>query len=332
MENTTYTITEWSWTTYPDHEEILEQARSLREGNVRALLLRDAHAETSLSSEPEGRIGLLCREAGVPVYVTGKIRKMEDIKKLLYVGVAGVVSDEKDPIEAEVFQEAQERFGTERVLSDWPAILDKQVPSWEELHPNADGLLPCMVLDAETGDPLMLAYMNQEAYTRTVSTGRMTYWSRSRQELWVKGETSGNRQFLRTLALDCDADTLLAYVRQFGPACHTGERSCFYRTIFSEGARPYAPQQVLQDVLDVIRDRKEHPREGSYTNYLFREGLDKILKKFGEEATETIIAAKNADPQESIYEMSDLLYHMMVLMTEKGISWDDLAEELGKRE
>lgn len=202
---------------------------------------------------------------------------------------------------------------------------------WEEIKTGSDGLLPVVVQDYKTQEVLMVAYMNQEAYETTIRTGRMTYWSRSRKELWVKGLTSGHFQYVRELCIDCDNDTLLAKVAQVGAACHTGNRSCFYRSILKKDYDETNPLKVFEDVFQVILDRKEHPKKGSYTNYLFEKGIDKILKKVGEEATEIVIAAKNPDPEEIKYEISDFLYHVMVLMAEKGVSWEDITRELARR-
>ncbi|MCD8016117.1 MAG: bifunctional phosphoribosyl-AMP cyclohydrolase/phosphoribosyl-ATP diphosphatase HisIE [Lachnospiraceae bacterium] len=203
--------------------------------------------------------------------------------------------------------------------------------SWGDIKTGSDGLLPVVVQDYRTLDVLMVAYMNQEAFDTTIRTGRMTYWSRSRQELWVKGMTSGHFQYVRELAIDCDNDTLLAKVVQIGAACHTGNRSCFYRSVLKKEYDSSNPMKVFEDVFAVIEDRKVHPKEGSYTNYLFDKGIDKILKKVGEEASEIIIAAKNPDSEEVVYEISDFLYHMMVLMSEKGLTWEDITGELAKR-
>ena len=203
---------------------------------------------------------------------------------------------------------------------------------WEELKKNSDGLVPVIVQDADNLEVLMMAYMNQEAYEMTIATGRMTYFSRSRQQLWIKGETSGHYQYVRSLAIDCDEDTLLARVIQIGAACHTGNRSCFYRDVMNRGNQKDSPYEVLESVYATITDHKIHPREGSYTNYLLSKGMDKILKKLGEEAVEIVIAAKNPDPQEVVYEMGDFLYNAMVLMAEKGITWQDIAKELSDRE
>ena len=203
---------------------------------------------------------------------------------------------------------------------------------WEEFKKNSDGFVPVIVQDYRTEVVLMLAYMNRQAYEKTLSTGKMTYWSRSRYCLWVKGETSGHFQYVKSLTADCDKDTILAKVSQVGPACHTGKTSCFFNTIMEkEDAAALNPLKVFEDVFAVIMDRKEHPKEGSYTNYLFDKGIDKILKKMGEEATEIVIAAKNPNPNEIKYEISDFLYHMMVLMAEKGVTWDEITEELSKR-
>ena len=203
--------------------------------------------------------------------------------------------------------------------------------SWDELHPAENGLIPVVVQDYQTEEVLMVAYMNREAYEKTISTGRMTYYSRSRKELWVKGMTSGHFQYVKELLVDCDEDTLLAKVLQVGAACHTGNRSCFYRTLMKKDYNNENPMKVFQEVYDVIQDRKLHPKEGSYTNYLFDKGLDKILKKVGEEATEIIIAAKNPAPEEMVYEVSDFLYHVMVLMAEKGVTWEEITRELARR-
>lgn len=202
---------------------------------------------------------------------------------------------------------------------------------WSDFKLNSDGLLPVVVQDFDSRQVLMMAYMNEEAFRQTLLTGKMTYFSRSRQQLWVKGETSGHFQYVRQLCIDCDNDTLLAKVLQVGAACHTGNRSCFYRDVTAPVTEKRSRDTVFEDVMGVILDRKKNPKEGSYTNYLFEKGLDKILKKLGEEATEIVIAAKNPEPEEIKYEISDFLYHMMVLMAEKGLSWDDITEELARR-
>ena len=202
---------------------------------------------------------------------------------------------------------------------------------FSEFKLNPDGLIPVIVQDYKTNEVLMMAYMNEEAFEHTVKTGRMTYFSRSRQSQWVKGETSGHFQYVKSLAVDCDKDTLLAKVEQVGAACHTGNRSCFYTTIVGADYDAKNPLQVFESVYDTIVDRKIHPKEGSYTNYLFDKGIDKILKKVGEEATEIVIAAKNPNPEEVKYEICDFLYHAMVLMVERGVTWDDITSELADR-
>lgn len=202
---------------------------------------------------------------------------------------------------------------------------------WEDFKTNADGLLPVIVQDYRTEEVLMLAYMNEEAFNTTIHTGKMTYYSRSREELWVKGMTSGHVQYVKSLTADCDYDTILAKVSQVGAACHTGNPTCFFRNIVKKEYVEKNPLKVLEDVYEIILDRKANPKEGSYTNYLFDKGIDKILKKVGEEATEIVIAAKNPDPEEIKYEISDFLYHMMVLMAEKGVSWEEITQELSQR-
>lgn len=202
---------------------------------------------------------------------------------------------------------------------------------WADFKRNSDGMVPVIVQDYRTDEVLMLAYMNEEAFDHTIHSGRMTYYSRSRQELWVKGLTSGHIQYVKSLTADCDYDTILAKVSQVGAACHTGNRSCFFNDIVKKDYVEKNPLKVLEDVYSIILDRKDHPKEGSYTNYLYDKGIDKVLKKLGEEATEIIIAAKNPDTEEIKYEISDFIYHLMVLMAEKGVTWEDITQELSQR-
>lgn len=202
---------------------------------------------------------------------------------------------------------------------------------FSDFKTNSDGMIPVIVQDYKTDKVLMLAYMNEEAFNNTIATGKMTYYSRSRDELWVKGETSGHYQYVKELYMDCDVDTMLAKVRQVGVPCHTGADTCFFHELVKKEYDNTNPMKVFEDVFNVILDRKENPKEGSYTNYLFDKGIDKILKKVGEEATEIVIAAKNPDPQEIKYEISDFLYHVMVLMAERGVSWKEITKELSRR-
>ncbi len=205
------------------------------------------------------------------------------------------------------------------------------------------GLAAAIIQDYRTGEVLMLAYMNREALEKSLTTGLATYWSRSRGSLWTKGETSGNFQRIKSVSLDCDGDALLLKVEQVGNACHTGYHSCFFRELYKEaggeesrdlGLIPACqedPAEILKELYAVIKDRMAHPREGSYTSYLFKEGLDKILKKVGEEAAEVIIAAKNRSRDETRYEIADLLYHLLVLMAEQGLSLEEIYGELKGR-
>ena len=202
---------------------------------------------------------------------------------------------------------------------------------FSEFKTDEKGLIPCITQDYKTGEVLQLAYMNQQSYEATCSTGKMTYFSRSRQELWCKGETSGHYQYVKELRLDCDHDTVLAKVHQVGAACHTGARSCFFNELAKKEYNNTNPLTILNEVFATIEERKAHPKEGSYTNYLFEKGIDKILKKCGEEAREIVIAAKNPDAEELKYEIADFLYHMMVLMAECGLNWDDVVKELANR-
>lgn len=210
-------------------------------------------------------------------------------------------------------------------------IVFESAMSFDQFKKNSDGMIPVVVQDYKTYKVLMVAYMNEEAFNLTIKTGKMTYFSRSRNEIWVKGVTSGHFQYVKELSMDCDLDTMLAKVYQVGVPCHTGADTCFFNTLVKKEYDESNPMRVFEDVYNVILDRKKNPKEGSYTNYLFDKGIDKILKKVGEEATEIVIAAKNPDPQEVKYEISDFLYHVMVLMAEKGVSWKEITKELSRR-
>lgn len=360
----------------------------------------------------------LCKNAQLPVIGAGNVKRMEDIKKLLYAGCAKACLNYSKESNVEITKEVSDKFGKDKIvaciknldeltnnkeiLSEYVSeviVLDEHIirqayevstlpiiaavpeisldkimeilsqPSiegltgkginnnsgefenikllclengirirtfepaipWSELKLNSDGMIPVIVQDYKTNEVLMCAYMNETAYIKTLKSLRMTYFSRSRNELWVKGETSGHYQYLKSLTADCDKDTLLAKVSQVGAACHTGSYSCFFNNILKLEYDDSNPLMVFEKVLDIIKDRKVNPKEGSYTNYLFDKGIDKILKKLGEECTEIVIAAKNPNANEVKYEISDFLYHMMVLMVEKGVSWEDITEELDKR-
>ena len=224
-----------------------------------------------------------------------------------------------------------------------------------QLKYDEKGLIPAIAQDYKTDEVLMLAYMNAGSLEKTLETGRAHYYSRSRQKLWLKGETSGHYQNIKSISVDCDGDTLLLKVEQIDAACHTGHKSCFYRKM-EVGAdvpinsdeineiKPLNPggtekvsdetpagPEVLKAVYDVITDRVTHPKEGSYTNYLLDKGLDKILKKIGEETSEVIIASKNGSQSEICYEVADLLYHVMVMLVKQGMTLEDIYRELGKR-
>lgn len=190
------------------------------------------------------------------------------------------------------------------------------------------GLIPAVIVEAGTHRLLMVAYMNRESLKISMETGKTCFWSRSRQELWTKGETSGNYQHIVSITADCDLDTLKVVVEKDGPACHTGAETCFFNPVYQSEEKS---DFTLDALMELIRGRKTNPQEGSYTTYLFQKGLDKILKKIGEESTEVIIAAKDNDPKETIYEISDLVYHVMVMMIQQGISLEDIRRELASR-
>lgn len=359
----------------------------------------------------------ICKVVDTDVIGAGNVKRMEDIKKLLYAGCKKACLNFSKEGNVEIIREVSEKFGKDKIcvcysnngqiydnkelvneyaseliniedqdltnvtFTDLPIIVmkksasleemitlfenekvsgltgigmndncanidkwkaecnSKNIPickldakfSWADLKKNSDGMVPVIVQDYRTDQVLMLAYMNEEAYNNTLQTGKMTYYSRSRQSLWIKGETSSHFQYVKALYADCDYDTILAKVKQVGAACHTGSYSCFFNEIAHKDYSEKNPQKVLDNVFDVIKDRKVNPREGSYTNYLFDKGIDKILKKVGEEATEIVIAAKNPNENEIVYELSDFLYHMMVLMAEKNVNWEDVTDELSRR-
>ncbi|MCA8910353.1 MAG: bifunctional phosphoribosyl-AMP cyclohydrolase/phosphoribosyl-ATP diphosphatase HisIE [Planctomycetes bacterium] len=220
-----------------------------------------------------------------------------------------------------------------------------EVQPIDGLRFDSNGLMPCVMQDARDGTVLTLAWMNAEAFRKTLETGLVTFWSRSRKQLWVKGETSGNIMRVAELKLDCDGDALVARVLPEGPACHTGEADCFFKTVFKNKAvlseiedAPQAAQgwgaqlgALMDDVRTLLQERKDTLPEGSYSSYLFKKGINKILKKLGEEATETIVAAKSESRSDLVGEMCDLVFHLMVLMVEKEISFEDLRRVMDDR-
>ena len=197
----------------------------------------------------------------------------------------------------------------------------------DELKFDEKGLIPAIVVDDETGKVLTLAYMNRESLAISMEKKLTCFWSRSRQELWLKGETSGNYQRIVSITADCDGDALEVRVKKDGPACHTGEESCFHNPVLGENKEKFK----LEGLYQLLQSRKRELPEGSYTTYLFQKGLDKILKKVGEESTEVIIAGKAEDKVETIYEIADLAYHVLVLMVQMGISVEDIRSELASR-
>ena len=295
----------------------------------------------------------VCEECGLFIAAGFNVTRTEDVKKILYAGAdAAVILTGKETSEdaaarQALIEESVSRFGRESILSggDDQAVVDAVLSALEArrlsfsvafsgLKKNEQGLVPAIVRDVRDGEVLMLAYMDEEAYGKTCETGRMHYYSRERKKLWMKGEESGHFQYVKRIKADCDMDTLLCDVRQIGAACHTGNRSCFFNEVCTLPVRDTKhthPQQILSEVFRVIGDRKAHPKEGSYTNYLFDKGLDKILKKLGEESTEIVIAAKNESKEELTYEISDYLYHLMVLMSEKELTWEEIADALRRR-
>ncbi len=393
-------------------------AKYYSDNNADELIVYDMSEGDAAHEEALDIIKDICSEAEIPVIGAGNVKRMEDVKKLLYAGCKKAALNYSKPGNIEITAEVSKKFGRDKIVacvtevsgiteneelidacvdeiilvketclkeaiavSRFPMIasvpevsLDKILEilandnicgisgyainenakellpikslcrnndiavntfeaalPWEEFQLNSDGHVPVVVQDYKTDEVLMVAYMNEEAYRMTLQTGKMTYYSRSRSELWVKGATSGHYQYVKSLTADCDKDTILAKVSQVGAACHTGSHSCFFHKIMEKEYEETNPLKVFEQVFAVIQDRKIHPKEGSYTNYLFDKGIDKILKKLGEEATEIVIAAKNPNANEIKYEISDFLYHMMVLMVEKGVTWEEITTELAHR-
>ena len=199
---------------------------------------------------------------------------------------------------------------------------------FDELKFDENGLIPAVLVDYTTREILMLAYMNRESLEISMKKKLTCFYSRSRQELWLKGETSGNYQHIVSVTADCDRDALVIEVQKDGPACHLGTDSCFEYPVFRDEEKTLFTYDGL---MEMIKGRKENPKEGSYTSYLFEKGLDKILKKVGEESTEVIIAAKDNDKANTIYEIGDLMYHVMVLMCQMGITTEDIRNEMASR-
>lgn len=393
-------------------------AKFYSDNNADELLVFDLSDSDAEHEAALDLIKKICSVVEIPVIGAGNVKRMEDIKKLIYAGCKKAALNYSKAADIEITEEVSLKFGSKKivacidnaqVLSEQTALLEKYVCEailvregilseclentsipliamlpemnldkllstltqeklggitgtlvndnakeitalkalcldngirvdtfetdvrWEDFKLNSDGMVPVIVQDYKTDEVLMLAYMNREAYEATLKSGKMTYFSRSRQELWLKGETSGHFQYVKSLTADCDMDTILAKVSQVVAACHTGNRSCFFNEIVKKEYQEDNPLKIFESVLDVIKDRKVNPKEGSYTNYLFDKGIDKILKKLGEECTEIVIAAKNPNPNEIKYEISDFLYHMMVLMVEKGVTWEEITTELAQR-
>lgn len=260
------------------------------------------------------------------VIVTDTLEKPELFKILKCPGVKGLSGKYASQPDMD-FVEFKKECSEEGIqMTSFESIME-----FSQFKTNEQGLIPVIVQHYKTREVLMLAYMNEESFDQTIKTGKMTYFSRSRQKLWVKGETSGHFQYVKSLTIDCDYDTLLAKVDQVGAACHTGNPTCFFQHLAGTEYNEANPLEVFEIIYNTVVDRKENPKEGSYTNYLFDKGIDKILKKIGEEATEIVIAAKNPSAEETKYEISDFLYHMIVLMVEKGLNWEDIVKELASR-
>lgn len=398
----------------------VKRAQYFSENNADEIIVFDMSDNDALHEEALDIMKEICQVSEVDVIGAGNVKRMEDIKKILYTGCKKAMLNYDLPGNVEITEEVSLKFGKDKIwvtcddinsikdnvellnsyvsnivlmnphiirdakeaidlpvyvqinqialnkllevmandnvaaltgntinenMTEIPAIKDmceasgiqvsrlRAAFSWSDFKTDDNGLVPVVVQDYKTNEVLMVAYMNEEAYLNTLRCGKMTYYSRSRKEQWLKGDTSGHFQYVKSLSADCDMDTILAKVSQVGAACHTGAKSCFFNEICKKDVETETnPLRVFEDVFNVIKDRKIHPKEGSYTNYLFDKGIDKILKKLGEEATEIVIAAKNPNANEIKYEISDFLYHMMVLMAEKDVTWEEITTELANRQ
>ena len=340
-------------------DDVVELAKKYCKSDAKELIVFDLSETDEQHDMAIDLMKKINREIHIPMLAGGNIKRLEDAKKILYAGAKYVILNPLKDNFSDMINEVSMRFGKDKIaisveemddlfiekynestivlIADKIYRLSKSEDMFEskidfsEFKLNADGLIPVIVQHYKTDEVLMLAYMDRDAYEHTLETGKMTYYSRSRKERWVKGETSGHSQYVKSLMLDCDNDTILAKVDQIGVACHTGSPTCFFQALAGDDSKELNPLQVFESVYATIEDRKLHPKEGSYTNYLFDKGIDKILKKVGEEATELVIAAKNPNPEEIKYELSDFLYHAMVLMVERGVTWDDIVKELADR-
>ena len=308
----------------------LSLALAMKDIGVQTIVYTDISKDGMLAGPNVEQTKILSDKTGIDIIASGGMSCMDDLTHINDAGIHGAIIGKAIYEKRIDLKEAVNLFESGASYSKASAMPKADI-SFKDLKLDANGLIPVVVQDYVNGEVLMLAYMNEEAYNKTLETGIMTYYSRSRQELWIKGLTSGHFQYVGSLDIDCDNDTILAKVDQVGAACHTGSRSCFFQPLMKKEYDDTNPLHVFQDVYDVIMDRKKHPKEGSYTNYLFDKGIDKILKKVGEECTEIVIAAKNPDKEEIKYEISDFLYHCMVLMVEKGITWEEIANELAQR-
>lgn len=308
----------------------LSLALAMKDIGVQTIVYTDISKDGMLAGPNVEQTKILSDKTGIDIIASGGMSCMDDLTHINDAGIHGAIIGKAIYEKRIDLKEAVNLFESGASYSKASAMPKADI-LFKDLKLDANGLIPVVVQDYVNGEVLMLAYMNEEAYNKTLETGIMTYYSRSRQELWIKGLTSGHFQYVRSIEIDCDNDTLLAKVKQIGAACHTGNKSCFYRNLVSTEYAQTNPLKVFNNVMSIIEDRKQHPKEGSYTNYLFDKGIDKILKKCGEEATEVIIAAKNPDPEEIKYEISDFLYHVMVLMVLKGVTWEDIVKELANR-
>ena len=301
----------------------LDFAAQMEKLGVSSIIYTDIATDGMLNGPNLAAMKEMARHVNINVVASGGVTSVEDVEALAIIGVEGAFIGKA--------------LYTGNIDLRQAILKGREQMSFiKDLKFDDKGLIPAIAQDAVSGEVLMLAYMNEESINETIKTGHATYFSRSRQELWEKGATSGNYQDVVSMYVDCDKDAIVLKVKQTGNACHTNRHSCFFRQVVDDkfveiptglGTKPV----ILYDVYNVITDRVKNPKEGSYTNYLFEKGIDKMLKKVGEEAAEVIIASKNYVKSEVQYETADLLYHLSVVLVEQGLTWDDIFTELQKR-
>ncbi len=314
--------------------DAIEFAKEMEKIGVKTIIYTDISTDGMLAGPNIKDVGKLVDSVATKVVASGGVSNLRDITSLRDVGAEGVIIGKA--LYTKDINLRQAIAAVKIPEEDVKPVDNNNEKIIKDLKFDENGLIPAIAQDSVSGEILMLAYMNEDSVKATLKTGHATYFSRSRQQLWEKGATSGNYQEVMDMYVDCDKDAVVIKVKQIGNACHTNHHSCFYRKIKNGKLQEIktgtsAKPGILYDIYNVIVDRVKNPRSGSYTNYLFDKGIDKMLKKVGEEASEVIIASKNYVKSEVQYEVADLLYHLSVVLVEEGLTWDDIFVELQKR-